>query len=72
MDDVRLRKLEEKEALLRDTFEDALLCLERDSVVSVGEIRMLKSLATIWMAASHLLERGRHDERKAGALRIKE
>ena len=56
MDEVRLKKLEEKEALLRDTFEDALLCLERNSEVSIEHMRLVKSLATIWMASRELIE----------------
>lgn len=56
MDNVRIKKLEEKEALLRDTFEDALLSLERDSTLSIEDVRLLKSLATIWLACDHLIK----------------
>lgn len=76
MDDVRLKELEKREALLRDTFEDVLLGLERDSEVSVENLKLIRSLAVIWMGAKQLVE----CEKKihptiaaaSGSLRLKE
>ena len=73
MDTVRLRKLEEKECILRDTFADALLSLERNSEVSLNDIRLMKALAQVWMASRELVE----CERKAhpaaaNAIKLKE
>ena len=74
MDIVRLKKLEEKEALLRDTFADALLCLERSSEVSVDEIRLMKALAQVWMASRELVEceKKSRPAALAGSVKLKE
>ena len=73
MDIARLKKLEEKEALLRDTFADALLCLERSSEVSLDEIRLIKALAQVWTASRELIscERRMHPA-SLGAVKLKE
>lgn len=73
MDVVRIKKLEEKEALLRDTFEDALLGLERNSEVSIEHVKLIKSLAVIWMASHQLIEcEKKTHPAAAGAIKLKE
>lgn len=56
MDAVRLKRLEEKECILRETFADALLSLEKSSEVSMTEIRLMKALAQVWLASRELVE----------------
>ena len=56
MDAMRLKRLEEKERVLRDTFADALLSLEENGEVTMTEIRLMKALAQVWMASRELVE----------------
>ena len=72
MDTMRIRKLEEKEELLRDTFADALLCLERNSEVSIDHIRLVKALAQVWLASRELVECERKKHLSSAAVKLKE
>ena len=72
MDAVRIKKLEEKERVLRDTFAEALLSLEKDSEVSINEIRLMKALAQVWMASRELVECERKASPAAASIRLKE
>ena len=72
MDAVRLKKLEEKERILRDTFAEALLSLEKDSEVSINEIRLMKALAQVWLASRELVECERKAHPAAAAIKLKE
>ena len=73
MDIVRVKKLEEKEALLRDTFADALLCLERNSEVTIEHMRLVKALAQVWLASKELIEcEKKMSHMAAGAVKLKE
>lgn len=72
MDTMRVRKLEEKEALLRDTFEDALLELERNSEISVEHIKLVRSLAVVWMAARQVVECEKKLHPSISPLKLKE
>ena len=72
MDTVRVKKLEEKEALLRDTFADALLCLERNSEVSMEHIRLVKALAQVWLASRELVECEKRMPPSTVAVKLKE
>lgn len=72
MDTVRVKKLEEKEALLRDTFADALLCLERNSEVSMEHIRLVKALAQVWLASKELVECEKKMHPAAIAVKLKD
>ena len=72
MDTMRLKKLEEKECILRETFADALLSLERNSEVSMTDIRLMKALAQVWMASRELIECERKAHPAAAAIKLKE
>ena len=72
MDAVRLKKLEEKECILRETFADALLGLERNGEVSMSEIRLMKALAQVWLASKELVECERKAHPAAAAIKLKE
>ena len=72
MDTVRLKRLEEKECILRDTFADALLSLERNSEVSMDEIRLMKALAQVWMASRELVECEKKTHPSAAAVKLKD
>lgn len=73
MDVTRLKRLEEKECILRDTFADALLGLERNSEVSMTDIRLMKALAQVWLASRELVECERKSHHVAAAsIKLKE
>ena len=72
MDTVRLRKLEEKECILRDTFAETLLGLEKNSEVSMTDIRLMKALAQVWMASRELVECERKSHHASAVVKLKE
>ncbi len=72
MDTMRVKRLEEKECILRDTFAEALLSLERNSEVSMDEIRLMKALAQVWLASKELVECEKRMHPAAAAVKLKE
>lgn len=72
MDAVRIRKLEEREALLRETLEDALCSLERNSEITVEHLKMLRGLASVWRAARELVECEKRAHGVAAPIKLKE
>lgn len=72
MDAMRLKRLEEKERVLRDTFADALLSLEENGEVTMTEIRLMKALAQVWLASRELVECEKRMHPAAAAVKLKE